>query len=676
MATNAAMVEFLETRQLLTAAVLSAIESTPLAYTEGDTTPVTSSMVITPGTSPTLASATVTISANYQSGQDFLAFADTANITGSFDATTGALTLTGTDTVANYEAALRTVTYHTNDNPNSDPRTLSFVVNDGATDSNAVTRVIDVTAVNQPPLLSSIEMTPLDVKPGQAATPITATLLLTDPDNDDLVGATVQITGNYQKGEDILAFTKTANITGTFDATTGTLTLTGTDTVSDYRAALRSVTYQDTSANPSDAIRTISFLANDGASATPTTPDSNVVTRDVDISPVLSGIETTAVNYSVNNDNTSNRPATPITSTLAVSDTAGNMISGATVQITGSYQQGQDVLAFTSASGITGSFDATTGTLTLTGTATAAAYQAALRTVTYQNSSASVSGQTRTVTIKVTDSSSDASNSVTRDINVQSSTVVSGIETTPLAYTEGQAATPVTSALTLSDPNGTNVSGATVKISSGLQTGDILAFKNTGTITGSYNAATGTLTLTGSDTLANYQAALRSVTFQNTTNTASATRTISFQVGTTLPTTAVTRDINVTPVFNVPVVTGAERRALRHRHHKGPSVIEPNLTISVAASTTLTSATVTISNYHSGQDVLAFTKSGSITGTFDAATGVLTLTGTDTVANYQQVLQSVTFDSTGKHGTRDISFEVENGTAENVVVDRKVLVRR
>ena len=35
-----------------------------------------------------------------------LAFANTANITGSFNATNGMLTLTGTDTVANYQAAL------------------------------------------------------------------------------------------------------------------------------------------------------------------------------------------------------------------------------------------------------------------------------------------------------------------------------------------------------------------------------------------------------------------------------------------------------------------------------------------------------------------------------------------------------------------------------------------
>ena len=47
-------------------------------------------------------------------------------------------------------------------------------------------------------------------------------------------------------------------------------------------------------------------------------------------------------------------------------------------------------------------------------------------------------------------------------------------------------------------------------------------------ITGSFSAATGILTLTGSSSLANYQAALRSVSFANPSeNPSTTTRTIS-----------------------------------------------------------------------------------------------------------------------------------------------------
>ena len=73
----------------------------------------------------------------------------------------------------------------------------------------------------------------------------------------------------------MLSFASTANITGSWNAATGTLNLTGIDTVADYQAVLRSVTYIDTSSNPSGATRTVSFEVNDGLA------ESNVVTRNI-----------------------------------------------------------------------------------------------------------------------------------------------------------------------------------------------------------------------------------------------------------------------------------------------------------------------------------------------------------------------------------------------------------
>src|SRR5262249_53618547 len=91
-------------------------------------------------------------------------------------------------------------------------------------------------------------------------------LTLTDPDSPMLSGATVQITGNYVSGEDLLAFNNanTWGITGIWDASTATLALTGNSTVTNYQAALRSVTYQNTSENPSTASRAATITATDG----------------------------------------------------------------------------------------------------------------------------------------------------------------------------------------------------------------------------------------------------------------------------------------------------------------------------------------------------------------------------------------------------------------------------
>ena len=213
----------------------------PLVYNEGEpATAVTAAITASDFHSTTLAGATIRISGNYRNGKDLLAFANTGSITGAWNATTGTLTLNGVDTVADYRAALRTVTYVDSSlNPSSATRIVSFQVNDGVAESNVVVRQIAVTPVVYAPALAGIESGPLVYTEGGPATAITAAIAASYADNASLVGATIQISGNYQDGEDLLSFTNTANITGSWDATTGTLTLTGVDTVADYQAALR-----------------------------------------------------------------------------------------------------------------------------------------------------------------------------------------------------------------------------------------------------------------------------------------------------------------------------------------------------------------------------------------------------------------------------------------------------
>ena len=87
----------------------------------------------------------MTVSSNYVNGQDTLAFTNQAGITGVWTPATGVLALSGSATVAQYQAALRSITYvNTSDAPNTSTRTVSFVVNDGALASNTATRDITV----------------------------------------------------------------------------------------------------------------------------------------------------------------------------------------------------------------------------------------------------------------------------------------------------------------------------------------------------------------------------------------------------------------------------------------------------------------------------------------------------------------------------------------------------
>ncbi|HVK07937.1 MAG TPA: tandem-95 repeat protein [Gemmataceae bacterium] len=123
----------------------------------------------------------------------------------------------------------------------------------------------------------------------------------------------------------------------------------------------------------------------------------------------LSGVETTALNY------TENQVPLALTSTLAVS--AGADLNQATISIT-NYVSGQDVLQFTNQAGITAAFNAGTGVLTLSGTATPAAYQTALRSITYSNPSDNPSTSTRTFVFQVRDTAGNLSPTVSRNMSV------------------------------------------------------------------------------------------------------------------------------------------------------------------------------------------------------------------------------------------------------------------
>ncbi|GAB9231892.1 VCBS domain-containing protein [Bradyrhizobium diazoefficiens] len=521
-----------------------------LPYTENQAaTAIDTVLTASDVDSANLTGATVSITANFTSGQDVLGFSNQNGITGSYNASTGVLTLTGSATVAQYQAALESVTYfNSSDNPSGTTRTISYQVDDGQTAnhaSNIVTSTVAVTPVNDAPV--GVAGHTLNYTENQAATAIDPALTLSDVDNANLASATVQITGNYVNGQDVLGFTNQNGITGSFNAATGTLTLTGSSSVANYQTALDSVTYLNTSDNPSGVARTVTIITNDG------TANSVAVTDTINVTPVNDAPVVVAghtLSY------TENQAATAIDPALTVSDIDSANLASATVQITGDYVTGQDVLGFTNQNGITGSFNAATGTLTLTGSSSVANYQTALDSVTYLNTSDNPSGLARTVTIITNDGTAN-SVAVTDTINVtpvnDAPVVVAGHT---LSYTENQAATAIDPALTVSDIDSANLASATVQITGDYVTGqDVLGFTNQNGITGSFNAATGTLTLTGSSSVANYQTALDSVTYLNTSdNPSGLARTVTIITNDgTANSVAVTDTINVTPVNDAPV---------------------------------------------------------------------------------------------------------------------------
>jgi Ca2+-binding RTX toxin-like protein len=154
----------------------------------------------------TLASAMVSITGNFHSGEDVLAFVNDGltmgNVAGAYDAGTGVLDLTSsgaTATLAQWQAALRAVTYtDTSDAPNTENRTISFVVNDGA-DASTATKTVSVAAVNDAPTIASNggnDTAALSIT--ENATAVT-TVTATDPDAGQTL--TYSITGGADAGK-------------------------------------------------------------------------------------------------------------------------------------------------------------------------------------------------------------------------------------------------------------------------------------------------------------------------------------------------------------------------------------------------------------------------------------------------------------------------------------------
>ncbi len=83
-------------------------------------------------------------------------------------------------------------------------------------------------------------------------------------------------------------------------------------------------------------------------------------------------------------------------------------------------------------------------------------------------------------------------------------------------YTEGGNPVFVASGLTIADVDSPMMSGAKISIANGKSAWDVLSFTDQNGITGSYNASTCTLTLSGVATREQYENALHSVTYSST----------------------------------------------------------------------------------------------------------------------------------------------------------------
>jgi hypothetical protein len=387
--------------------------------------------------------ATIAISVNFAGTEDVLGFVDQFGIMGNYNPLIGQLSLTGSSSITNYQLALRNVTYSdTSSNPSLLSRTISFTVNDGALNSNIVTRTINIIPVNDAPVLAIGDNPSIFTEKSSGVT-VDSNITLADVDNANITNATIIITGNFTSGEDVLSFVNQAGITGIYSNSIGVLSLTGLSNRMSYQVALRNVTYFDTSSNPSLLPRTISFIVNDGEL------NSNTATKIINIIPVndaptLSG-SGGILSFTEKN------PATPIDTSITVADVDSLNLTNATVKFTSSVLP-EDVLSFTVQGGISGAYSNTTGILFLTGSSSVSNYQSTLRSVTYFNPSFNPSAALRTVSFAVNDGELN-SNSITRSISVTPVNDPPVLTINTVSITGGQALNLTATQLHAADPD-------------------------------------------------------------------------------------------------------------------------------------------------------------------------------------------------------------------------------
>ncbi|MDB5501692.1 MAG: hypothetical protein JWR89_1594, partial [Tardiphaga sp.] len=132
----------------------------------------------------------------------------------------------------------------------------------------------------------------------------------------------------------------------------------------------------------------------------------------------------------------------------------------------------------------------------------------------------------------------------------------------------------------------------------------------------------------------------------------------------TLSSASVTVNLTVKAVNDAPVLT-ADNTLSFDANTGVPIRLSPGIALVDVDSATMVGARVAITGgFQPADDTLGFVNQHGIVGSFDRATGVLTLTGTASVADYQAALASVTFLSTTfADGQRTVQWTVDDGSA-------------
>ena len=590
-----------------------------------------------------------------------------AGLTVSYTAGTGVLSITGSATRAVYESILQGILYNdTSNTPTTSNRTINVVANDGATASVTRTVTLTVAAVNDAPTATNLSA-------AETYTEDTALNLINIVVSDvDSANVTATLTlSNVAAG---------SLSTGTSGAVTSTF-VGGVWTASGARAnvntLLAGVTF--TPALNFNSNFTIATSVSDGVAPAITgvkamtgTPvndapvvdlnaggaGNNVTTAFTEQTPVL--IAPIATLTDVDSAN-----LTSLTVTLTARPD-GNAVESLSLNATAT--------TAASGAGLTVSYTAGTGVLSITGSATTAVYESILQGILYNDTSNTPTTSNRTINVVANDG---ATASVTRTVTLTVAAVNDAPTATNLSaaetYTEDTALNLIN--IVVSDVDSANVT-ATLTLSN-VAAGSLS--------TGTSGAVTSTFVggvWTASGARANVNTLLAGVTFTPALNFNS-----NFTIATSVsdgvaPAITGVKAMTGTPVNDAPVVDlnagGAGNNVTTAFTEQTPVLIAPIATLTDVDSANLTSLTVTLTARPDGNAVESLSLNATattaasgagLTVSYTAGTGVLSITGSATTAVYESILQGILYNDTSNTPTtsnRTINVVANDGATASV----------
>jgi hypothetical protein len=533
--------------------------------------------------------------------------------------------------------------------------TISIVVNDAGDTSGLdvktsnATLQITIDPINDAPVLNDASPAPIPYSEGSSPVNVFSTLSILDVDSATLTSATVQIGTGYVAAEDRLVVSNAQGLSVLWDAIAGTLSITGNADASTYEAVLRALQYENISLSVSEGARSVTVYISDAAL------DSLSFSKTVDVIAVN---DPPLVSAGALGGFTENSASVSVFPELILSDIDSPIISSAKLKISANYIAASDLLSMANVANIVASWDPITATLTLSGESAIANYENALRQIRFSSSSDNLIDTTRSFTLDVKDSE-----------GTLTSTSLNGFVVTPV---NDAPTLSLASSISLNeDTNATILSGVAANlivsdVDANQQNLTLIITVNRGVLTfgpnQTINSASGNNTseITLSGTLSQLSTVISNIRFAPAVDFNG-----SIQLQVVIDDLQGGRDtkfaqLQVIAVNDAPVIA-ITSDSPTYLNTGASTAVLSNVSIKDLDSPLLESAVIRVASNFSFGDRIFVQASSQIQSNWDAVTGTLTLNGSASIQEYQNVLQSLQFSTNSSNtGARNISVSLKD----------------